>query len=283
MKLRFVKCNPTENMTILVIDPVPADLRSVLAVRLMAENHLHAEQVGFFEQKTQGGKETSLQLHMMGGEFCANATRSLAAVLAMKGHPGEKGKSDGIIYRIFVSGVDDPVTCEVFPGEEAGVYRSEINHPMPNSIEPIVLLYKETKILGTLVSFPGISHLVINQSIIDEKEEFFHVLRTHQSDRQDDALGMMFFDEVKSFLEPLVWVRGTDTLLWERGCGSGTAAVGVALASQHKKSLRREISQPGGKLIIDVVWQTGVKSIMLSGEIQIVAEGTAYLSQDFKD
>ena len=38
-----------------------------------------------------------------------------------------------------------------------------------------------------------------------------------------------------------------------------------------------KLKQPGGDLYVDVVWQDGIKETYLSGEIEIVAEGTVYV------
>lgn len=77
--LRFHKFSPGGNTTILVTDPVPPPLRAAVAAELMGEHHVHAEQVGFVS--LAGARP---RIDMMGGEFCGNACRSLAALLALK-------------------------------------------------------------------------------------------------------------------------------------------------------------------------------------------------------
>jgi diaminopimelate epimerase len=278
VKLHFIKCNPTENMTILVMDPVPAELRTDIASRLLAQKHLHAEQVGFVEKPHDTLNGSVVRLQMMGGEFCANATRSLAAVLAFKDYPGSEVQQGGLIYRLEVSGVEHPLDCRVFklPGKETA-YVSEVRLPLPVKQETIILMHGTKSVSGKLVVFPGISHLIVNKNEIDNPEEFFQLVKKQLSDRQDDAIGVMFYDNSRSYMEPLVWVRATDTLYWERGCGSGTAAVGAMLAAQKQDNVQKQIFQPGGVLEITAEWQGAVTALSLSGEVELVAEGIAYL------
>ena len=77
MNVEIMKADPTGNSTILVLSPVPAEERDRVSSRLMAAEGGWAEQVGF----VSGGAEAP-RLDMMGGEFCGNASLSLAAWLA---------------------------------------------------------------------------------------------------------------------------------------------------------------------------------------------------------
>lgn len=105
--LHFHKFSPGGNTTILVTDPVPAPLRAAVAAELMGERHVHAEQVGFV---TLAG--VCPRIDMMGGEFCGNACRSLAALLALKRvlHAGPGGLMSG---EIASSGVSDTLPVRV--------------------------------------------------------------------------------------------------------------------------------------------------------------------------
>ena len=82
MKLRFVKVNPVENMTLFVLDPVPREEQMNVANKLMKYSNIHGEQVGFIEREG-----SYIRLQMMGGEFCGNATRSLAALMVYNEYP----------------------------------------------------------------------------------------------------------------------------------------------------------------------------------------------------
>lgn len=82
IELSFWKISPGGNTTILITSPsLPVSARPGIAARLMSSLHLHAEQVGFVDLGA-----TIPRIDMMGGEFCGNACRSLAAMLAFSGH-----------------------------------------------------------------------------------------------------------------------------------------------------------------------------------------------------
>ncbi|SMP43902.1 hypothetical protein [Anoxynatronum buryatiense] len=282
MRLTFVKCNPTENMTILIFDPVEPEKYPMIAGRIMQENHLHAEQVGFVKPPAAEASGVDSVLEMMGGEFCANATRSLAAALAFRNKPGretEKKKgNDQLEYLLAVSGVREPVSCRVTATHHEGIYRSAARLPLPLSVETLTFQWEAQVLAGTLVTFPGIAHLVF-QTNVDDPESFFPLVFEQLEDRHHEALGMMFYEPHDSRMKPLVWVRATDTLIWERGCGSGTAAVGVALAVEARQTIRKTIFQPGGALEIALEWEDGVKQIELDGEVAVVATGTLLLPE----
>ena len=89
MKLRFTKVNPVENMTIFILDSLARENHISIANDLMNYNNLYAEQVGFIEEpmSIKGKSLNTLRLQMMGAEFCANATRSLAAYMVYEDHP----------------------------------------------------------------------------------------------------------------------------------------------------------------------------------------------------
>ena len=82
---------------------------------------------------------------------------------------------------------------------------------------------------------------------------------------------------LKMTLEPLVCVKNA-SLVWERGCGSGTTALGAALATKKQDSLSLGLKQPGGVMQIDAEWKDGcLYSLTLTVRVKIVAAGTAYL------
>ena len=54
--------------------------------------------------------------------------------------------------------------------------------------------------------------------------------------------------------QPLVYVRPTDSCVWERGCGSGSASIGAWLTQVRGADQCVSLRQPGG--VIQVVTQT---------------------------
>lgn len=108
MELRFIKTSPTENMTLLIETPVPREKQLAVAEQLIAYGSVYAEQAGYIEEATHLSAEKRLQ--MMAGEFCGNASLSLAAVLAER-----KGLAIGEETEVVleVSGADCPVSCRM--------------------------------------------------------------------------------------------------------------------------------------------------------------------------
>lgn len=277
MKLNFVKVNPTENMTVFVFDPLPRSMYIDLSKKIMDYSNINAEQVGFVEKPECDNNEVCARLHMMGGEFCGNATRALAAVLVQREHP--KVRIDGVkhIVTLEVSGSEEILQCEVTKSSDNN-YISTVKMPLHRSIKLTSIKYKDTEIIGTWVEFPGILHLIVDKNAIDSKEMFFNIVKSQLEDEEYDAFGIMFYDEKKSYMEPLVYVKQTNSIIWEKGCGSGTTALGIAMLYKLKKSIDIEINQPGGILRIKAEWKdNSVENVLLIGDVRVVTEGVAFV------
>ena len=135
--LFFSKVVPGGNPTLILHEPkVKADSLGSLSAKLMHPMHLQAEQVGALYQ---AGRDVPF-LAMMGGEFCVNATRSAAMLLAGMGRlrafmPVPIEKPQGYLFSetgtnrrqkrlcwrgsILVSGMPDPLEVLVCPDEES--------------------------------------------------------------------------------------------------------------------------------------------------------------------
>lgn len=281
MKLNYVKMNPVENMTIFIMDKVPRASHMKIANRLMDYNNLHGEQVGFIEEPTseEGKAINTLRLQMMGGEFCGNATRSLAALAVHNNLIEVEKKGNKREIYLEVSGMDGLIQCTVESTERENVYYSSVEMPLPTNISDIVMNYNDEDIPLTRVDFPGITHFIVDGSKVDDGEKFFLIVKNQMEKEVFDAFGIMFYDFGTRFLTPLVYVRSTDSKYWERSCGSGTCALGAALAFKENKSIKEEVSQPGGKLEVNILADDSGKmiAVTLNGEVEIVSEGTVYM------
>lgn len=105
--LPFTKYSPCGNTTILVRESSlsPAD-RARVAAEIIAPGHLEAEQAGYVDTAAPVPR-----LDMMGGEFCVNATRAFAALLAEEGKLSpESGGLGGIVS---VSGMPERLRVHV--------------------------------------------------------------------------------------------------------------------------------------------------------------------------
>ena len=107
MELKFVKLNPTQNMTLLVESPLRREDYAKVADSIMAYESVYAEQVGFIERPGSGSKAVA-RLQMAGGEFCGNAAMSLAAYVAWLDKK-EKFLSGARIIPLEVSGSDEVI------------------------------------------------------------------------------------------------------------------------------------------------------------------------------
>ena len=271
MELKFIKASPTENMTLLIESPVPREKHLEVAEKLIAYGSVYAEQAGYIEEPEDPRAEKRLQ--MMAGEFCGNASLSLAAALAE-----EKGLSVGEETEIVleVSGAGRLVNCHLRK-EEKGFF-GKVAMPLPKAIEyKKFLLEGETYELPVVV-FEGISHIIVPASLWGEKaEEKAELAATVWAEKMPAAFGILLFEEEKGECQPLVSVQGV-TLIWERGCGSGTSAVGCYLAEKEGKSLSVSLKQPGGIMGAEVTMEKGeIVSLSITGNVSIVAKGTAYI------
>lgn len=271
MELHFIKTSPTENMTLLIETPVPREQQLEIAERLIAYGSVYAEQAGYIEEATHPQAEKRLQ--MMAGEFCGNASLSLAAVLAE-----EKGLAQGEETEILleVSGTEALVCCRM-KKEETG-YFGRVAMPLPRSIEKKMFSLEGKSYELTVVAFAGISHIVVPASLwgADGAAKAEAAAKAWAAELPA-AFGILLFDEEKQTLQPLVCVQGA-TLIWERGCGSGTSAIGAYLAAREGKSLSVNLQQPGGVMGAEVVYENEtMQSLQITGKVSIVARGTAYL------
>lgn len=276
MKLHFVKINPVENMTIFVLDQLPRKDHITISNRLMDYSNLHAEQVGFIE--TSINHNDLIRLQMMGGEFCGNATRSLAAFMVHSQYPEVKKIGNKFIVPLEVSGMDEIINCEVEPLEKTNLYMSKIKMPVPLSINEIIIDDSGNKVKTIRVDLPGITHFIVNKDKIDDKDRYYDSIKGVMAKEDYEAFGIMYYDYNKNFMEPLVYVKATDSLFWERSCASGTCALGCSLAFVNKKSMDKEIHQPGGLLKVSVGYENNnINSLYLNGEVEIVSEGIVYV------
>lgn len=272
MEIRFIKTNPTQNMTLLIQSFVPRWEQLETAKRLMAYDSIYAEQAGYIEEPES--EEADARLQMMAGEFCGNATLSLAAYLFAKEmpQPGEK-----TTLFLEVSGAPELLPCEMEKTETDFI--GTISMPLPLWAQEQEYLLNGKEYLLFTVAFDGIQHILVPSSLWGAQAETMaeQAAKDWASSIDAEAFGILLFDEESLSLRPLVCVKNS-SLVWERGCGSGTAAVGVYFSEKRNASLSLEILQPGGVMGISAKRTDGrLTQLALTGHVSIVAEGTAYL------
>jgi len=276
MILDFVKMSPAENMTVFIINKLDRKDHIRIAKKLMKNSSIGCEQVGFIEESLNG---SSLRLQMMGGEFCGNASRSFAAYMVHKRYPMILKEKDGsYLIPLEVSGLEKELIIKVKETPTENIYYSSVIMPLPERIEEVEFITNDKSINSTRVDFPGITHYIVDKIQISDRPLFFQLVKDKMKEKNYDAFGIMYYDFQRSYLEPLVYVKDTDTLIWERSCASGTCALGVSMSHKIKGSINYEIEQPGGTLGVHLVYENNtVSSISLDGLVEIVAEGKLYI------
>jgi len=267
---RFYKLSPGGNTTVLVMDAedLPPETHPALAATLMDPLHLSAEQVGFVSLEGE-----TPRLDMMGGEFCGNAARSLAAVLALKGLLDYEGL-------ISVSGAPEPLAVRVTMND---------NTPDAAVSMPVRAAGDCVTDLGpglALVELDGISHL-----LLDEDEHSCPAqplaaaarLREAHNLTDREAVGCVWHSGglASPSIRPVVWVRETGTTQLETACGSGTIALAQMLARRQGAPAFCRVLQPSGRHIearVDYDPETDrFSDAWISGAVQLIAKGITYL------
>lgn len=259
MRLDYTIWDPTKNITLLVSTPVPRGEQAGIAAQLMA-NCPQVEQVGFIEPASLPG--AALRLQMMGGEFCGNASMSAAAYAA------ETYGLTGPEIPLEVSGHEGLLTCRLERREDS--LWGTVNMPLP-----LKITVAELPGAGAVpaVVFDGIVHCVVPAGTLSRRaaEE---AIRPLCAALDADACGILLFDEAASSVTPLVYVRSTDTAVWESGCGSGSAAVGSYLASRAGADVTVRLRQPGGSITVCAAWENGrVSALSITGRVTLAERG----------
>ena len=258
MDLSYILADPSGNTTAFVLTPVDSGQYGPVARSVMA--HLGAEQVAFVHDG---------RMDMMGGEFCGNASRSFALWQALHTEDGRSlrpfsGQRQEIVT---VSGAPSPLTVTI-RGEETVLYAA-IEMPLPLRVLPL-----EQSLLGrcTLVEYPGISHILLEDYAPQDTDVANAKALLSQLSAESGCFGLLYLSDNR--MRPLVYVRDTDTLIWESSCASGTCAVAAALALRQKQTLSLELFQPGGSLIAKATVNTdGLSSLTLDGPVTFPKSG----------
>jgi len=267
MEIQFAKINPTQNMTIIVLNPVERAQQPSVAEKLMDYGSVFAEQVGFLEKPSDPVAKARLQ--MMGGEFCGNATMSLAAYLA---HTGGMKDGENSVYPLEISGAGKILHCNI--RKNGASYSASVAMPLPERIESVSL---PDGSVYPAIFFPGIAHLIVPMDQMDASDAE-NVIAGWCEALDTNALGIILTNEDCSLIRPIVYVRATLSSVWERGCGSGTAAIGAYLASKEQKNIAVSVSQPGGTITVEASWsENTLSALKIRSDVRISAIGTAWI------
>ncbi|MGE4442478.1 MAG: hypothetical protein AB7D27_13465 [Desulfomicrobium sp.] len=264
--LRFYKASPGGNATILILDPVPAGERARIAGQLMDAGHLQAEQVGFLDMGASPPR-----LDMMGGEFCGNACRAAAAVMAVEG-VGLSRREAELGGRLSVSGVEEPVVLRVVNGGECWV-----RMPLPGSGSAREGVSGLEPGIG-LVRLPGITHLCLDETRHPFPEDFRGAAESlrRRFALDGDAVGCIWYRTSPACaIKPVVWVRSTSSTHYETGCGSGSLALALWLGHGKNLPMDLRVLQPSGSEI--GVRVTPGAPAWIFGSVALVARGEVFV------
>lgn len=252
--------SPAGNITALVKGLVDKKDKKRLNDQIMSRYPL-VEQVGFYETDL---KDRTATLEMAGGEFCGNATRSLA-YLVLDGKPGKiKVKVSGT-NKVLKAGIKLPKT-------------SYAQMPIYRSFECVKTIDKYL----SLVRLGGISHLITPKPNDLESEELKtlakKLLKKVGLLKSSPASGVMFTSYENGLLkiDPVVWVRDIKTLFYETACASGTTAVALWKSLQNRKSKTSLIiKQPSQKSLKITIEKDRKKfnGALIEGPMEVIKNG----------
>jgi len=242
-----------KSITVTIIRPggndtaLIAGLYSVLERRkinkAILKKYPTVEQVGFYYYDKQ---KNLAFLEMAGGEFCGNASRSLAYLLINSSYGKINIQSSG-------------TTQIIKSGMNRGYSYTQI--PASNLFENIKKINENI----WQVKLDGITHLILYEKspIIDtnkmKKYGMYLLHKTHLS-KTEKAAGVMIVTEDRK-LFPIVWVRDIQTLFLETSCASGTSAVAaLELYKSNSKKIVTTLIQPSTIPLTACVTMQGKKS-----------------------
>ncbi|MEK4250087.1 diaminopimelate epimerase [Paenibacillus sp. FSL W7-1287] len=272
-EIDFVKVNPTQNMTILVKTIHQANEYLPIASRLMSYDNVYAEQVGFIRSPSKKGADACLQ--MAGGEFCGNACMAMATFLAV-----ENGLQPNVQMKISLecSGVEQLVACCVNKVNER--YSCQVTMPLPIKVEQQSITYEGLDLSIGIVRYDSFFHIVLEvDSISPEWREIAEGLAKLLGVIQGTHLiGIMLFVSASNTMSPLIYLPELGSMIWEKGCGSGTASIGAYLHWKNKGTITASIAQPGGTISVSAVSNNQeLASLVIQGVSGIVAQGKAFI------
>ena len=262
MVLRYTVIDPTKNITLLVTTPVQRNLQAQTAAWLLRREH-DAEQVGFLELAADG----TPRLQMMGGEFCGNATMGLGAWLCRTNRLAHGVTHD---FALEISGADALVPCSVTPVNYG--YLATVELPLPEKMELLSLPVHDGTLEVAVVFLPGICHIVVPAGAI-RRSHAEELLRRWSAGLPGEAVGLILLDEERTAIDPLVYVKPTDTAVWERGCGSGSAAAACYLTAKRGAAQCLSIRQQGGTIAAVTDWDgQHVTKLHITGSVALLGE-----------
>lgn len=250
----YFRANPCGNITGFVVAPVYPGYRKAYTDCIIEQIDNDVEQVGFISPAYEGAP---LRMDMMGGEFCANATRAYGLYSA------GFYDTDGLVdIEVYVSGHQG--TTDVIA--DVKNQKAYVALDAPIGRENLTIDGKDC----TLIKLHGISHLVVEGE--EDRDFVDKALEVLKKDYKDEAYGVLFFNKEMLEMIPYVYVEGSETLFREGSCGSGTVAVVNYLESDIDKldeDYKIAIKNPAGELEVFVYEFEDGKKFCVGGKVEL--------------
>lgn len=249
MEYEIYVVNPAGNITVLVKSFVEESKYIEVANKFLESKMFDVEQVGFITSKNNHP-----HMNMMGMEFCGNASRSFGYILALE------NKENNQVVSVSVSGTNELLDVNV------DLEKQTAQILMPSLKKIIQLKVDDLEI--DVVVMDGIYHAIVSRK--HESEELTkRILDCALKEYEIDAFGIMYVSEQN--MKPIVYVKETDSLIYESSCGSGTIAYASYLVrNKHIGRFEFQIKQPGGQIDAVVLKQNGgIRSALMGGPISV--------------
>jgi histidine racemase len=258
-------CFPGGNDTFMVMNTAFEREHYPRINQRILERYPKFEQGAVLEKSSKGGV---LRMQMTGGEFCGNAARSAAALIA-ETYTYDQAltpvanysviKNDGGIlsFTLEVSGTESLISTRVAPAHGGWDVEIELPRMAQRRVDSdIPLELGGQTVPCTVVTLEGISHILIPENTMP----FVNDQETLQT-LVADAISQLGWSELGAFgliwmrdeggqvaIEPVVYVKAIQTCIYESACGSG--AIAVALASTNPGQTRAtSVRQPSGAVL----------------------------------
>lgn len=265
--LTFSKWSCGGNTTLFLHDPDAAPEQQAAWARAVLDPAiLGAEQAGIVSLARR-------TLCMAGGEFCVNASRAFAALLALV--KGESAQTP-LNFEVCVSGWKEPLRLTV--RGSAPAWEAACSLRLPAVLRP------EVHELGHIIRLPGISHLLLPPKSDPPPTGLLAQARAALKAaglETEAAAGVIWWRRTPfgASMTPVVHVRDADTLVAEQACGSG--ALALALELERRFGIRHcQLLQPSGAtLTVSLSYAPDASGLEaeISGRVALLARGRVWL------
>jgi diaminopimelate epimerase/ribosomal protein S18 acetylase RimI-like enzyme len=256
------------NITAVVFDQRPLDDRKSLNALLPSAISRQHPDLPRIEQccfvAPPRDADAAIRMEMF-GEFCGNAARSVAwLVTGGRNHVGLI-EASGATRLLRFEVTDGNVQLEI-PLSQRGDITERLDG-------------------GSFVRLDGISHIVVTDESVRSRRGPRDLLHSLLASAEYDlpsqpAVGVTYYDPSTRLAEFCVWVREAETVFDESACGSGTSAIGIALATAARSSVRVDVIQPSGETIstsADYDPSVGIIASQISGTVKVLFDGEVVL------